>query len=114
MGRQLELHPAWLDRLAQLLARLPADEPLPHPYERIVGGLLLAMPNAPRALGRRLEATAETKGLSGWIAATYLAAARGQVAPGPPESLQSWWEQYDLAARTETEGPLGALTMNYL
>ena len=114
-ARQLDLRPRWLEQLGQTLAGLSdSDAPLSHPYERIVGGLLLALPSPPRRLRRRLQATAEADSLPAWVASMYLAQLDSREAPPPPPSLADWWSRYDLGTRSVEEGPLSALAMNYL
>ena len=113
-ARALGRTPPWLQLLGQILMKVTDPELPGHPYEQLVGGVVLGGPGAPRALRQRLRAAADASGLPGWIAASYLAASEGQRAPEPPERLRVWWDRYDLGTRAEAEGPLSPLPFNYL
>ena len=108
MGRR----PPWIGRLVHELKWIDPDDPVPHPYEQIIGGVILAEKSPPKRLRRVLETTADEGGLIGWIAACYLAAADDAPAPSPPGLIRGWWDRYGIAGRP-VRGVPGVLPFNY-
>lgn len=103
----------WLGRLENALTWVSASEALAHPWELVVGGLLLLSRQRSGRLMHALRATAQQDAseLGRWVAASYVAAIEESEAPEPPTALRPWYEKYDMAARASD--PLAVVPFNY-
>ena len=111
-ARLLNIQPKWINKLAHIIANFQHKEQLSHPYEQIVGGVLLEIKRPPSILKQKLQATTANPGIPGWIATIYLDAINGTHSPPPAHSVQ-WWNLYQMGKRSTEKGPLSVLAFNY-